>query len=73
MDGKTWRKTTSMAGRRMARPHTPRSGGRLTDTEHTVIDKAGRMVLPAKLRRALGIRGRMDAGGQPLERFDPAP
>ena len=37
---------------------TPRSPGRQPDTEHVVIDEAGRLVIPARFRRALGIRGR---------------
>lgn len=34
--------------------------GRLADTEQVVVDKAGRLVVPAKFRRALGIRGRTE-------------
>lgn len=34
--------------------------GRLADTERVVIDAAGRLVVPAKFRKALGIRGRAE-------------
>ena len=34
--------------------------GRLADTERTVIDQAGRLVIPARFRKALGIRGRRE-------------
>lgn len=31
---------------------------RQPDSDHVVIDEAGRLVIPARFRRALGIRGR---------------
>ena len=34
--------------------------GRLADTEQVIVDNAGRLVVPAKFRRALGIRGRTE-------------
>ena len=34
--------------------------GRLADTERSVIDKAGRLVVPSRFRKALGIRGRQE-------------
>jgi len=37
-----------------------RSLGRLADTEHVAIDDAGRLILPARFRKALGIRGRTE-------------
>jgi len=36
----------------------PRNPDQQPDTEHVVIDEAGRLVIPARFRRALGIRGR---------------
>lgn len=40
-------------------PSDPRPS-RLADTEHVVIDDAGRVVLPVRFRKALGIRGRTE-------------
>lgn len=39
---------------------TEKRPGRLADTERVVIDAAGRLVVPAKFRKALGIRGRTE-------------
>lgn len=39
-------------------PTSHRTGTRHPDTERVVIDEAGRLVIPARFRRALGIRGR---------------
>ncbi len=41
-------------------PPSNRRPGRLADTEHVAIDEAGRVVLPARFRKALGIRGRTE-------------
>jgi len=41
-------------------PNGEKRPGRLADTEQVVVDKAGRLVVPAKFRRALGIRGRTE-------------
>lgn len=70
MNSKTRQKTGSMADgpqdgtSAAAQDRTSATAGkrpgRLADTEHVVIDKSGRMVLPAKLRRALGIQGRTE-------------
>jgi len=40
----------------MAKAHRPNPGH--PDTERVVIDESGRLVVPARFRRALGIRGR---------------
>ena len=39
-------------------PTSHRTGTRHPDTERVVIDEAGRLVIPARFRRALGIHGR---------------
>ena len=41
-------------------PNGKKRPGRLADTEQVVVDKAGRLVVPAKFRRALGIWGRTE-------------
>lgn len=41
-------------------PPSVRRPGRLADTEHVAIDDAGRLVLPARFRKALGVRGRTE-------------
>ncbi|MYB08276.1 MAG: AbrB/MazE/SpoVT family DNA-binding domain-containing protein [Gemmatimonadetes bacterium] len=43
-------------GTTMSAAHRPDPGH--PDTERVVIDAAGRLVVPARFRRALGIRGR---------------
>lgn len=62
MNSKTRQKTEPVAEESRDGTSAPagKRPGRLADTEHVVIDKAGRLVLPAKLRRALGIRGRTE-------------
>lgn len=62
MNSETRQRTASMADGPQDGTSAPaeKRPGRLADTEHVVIDKAGRMVLPSKLRKALGIRGRTE-------------
>lgn len=41
-------------------PPPARRPGRLADTEHVAIDEAGRVVLPVRFRKALGMQGRTE-------------